>query len=356
MVRLPLSTYRIQFHKGFGFNAARDIIGYLSDLGISDLYASPIFKAREGSEHGYDVVDHNQVNPELGTSEDLESLSRALRERGMGWLQDIVPNHMAYHPENRLLMDVLENGPRSRFRDFFDIEWNHHDESLKGKLLAPFLGSFFGECLENGDIALEFGPAGLSIRYFSTVFPLRIESYAEVLGTDLGLLRKRMDRKHPDYLKLMGVFFILKNLPDNGDLGERYDQIGFIKSMLWELFESNPVIKIYVEDSLRQYNGSKGNPASFKKLSALLAQQNFRLAFWRVGVEEVNYRRFFAVNELISLRISFPCACFRPTSLPGCGWTISTACTIRSNTSTASAKQRRTRSWPSKRSWPRANP
>jgi (1->4)-alpha-D-glucan 1-alpha-D-glucosylmutase len=303
MVRLPLSTYRIQFHKDFGFTAARNIAGYLSDLGISDLYASPIFKAREGSDHGYDVVDHSQINPELGTGEELESLSHALRERNMGWLQDIVPNHMAYHPENKLLMDVLENGPRSRFLNFFDIEWNHHDESLKGKLLAPFLGSFFGECLENGDIALEFGPQGLSIRYFSTVFPLRIESYAEVLGSDLGLLRKRMDRKHPDYVKLMGVFFILKNLPENGDVGERYDQIGFIKSMLWELYESNPVIKMYADDSLRQYNGSKGNPASFKKLSALLAQQNFRLAFWRVGVEEVNYRRFFAVNDLISLRI-----------------------------------------------------
>ncbi|MBW8887662.1 MAG: malto-oligosyltrehalose synthase [Fibrobacteres bacterium] len=303
MVRLPLSTYRIQFHRAFPFQAARDIVAYLSDLGISDLYASPIFKAREGSEHGYDVVDHSQINPELGTGEDLEALSRSLRERNMGWLQDIVPNHMAYHPENKLLMDVLENGPRSRFLNFFDIEWNHHDESLKGKLLAPILGSFFGECLENGDITLEFGPQGLSIRYFSNVYPLRIESYAEVLASDLMVLRKRMDRKHPDYVKLMGTFFILKNLPENGDVSERYDQIGFIKSMLWELYESNPVIKLYVDEALRQYNGSKGNPASFKKLSALLAQQNFRLAFWRVGVEEVNYRRFFAVNELISLRI-----------------------------------------------------
>ena len=98
MVRLPLSTYRIQFHKAFGFQAARDIAGYLADLGISDLYASPIFKAREGSDHGYDVVDHSLINPELGTGEDLEALSQSLRERNMGWLQDIVPNHMAYHP------------------------------------------------------------------------------------------------------------------------------------------------------------------------------------------------------------------------------------------------------------------
>ena len=303
MIRLPLSTYRVQFHKGFGFNAAREIAPYLAELGISDLYASPIFKAREGSEHGYDVVDHGAANPELGSQEEMEALSRALRERSMGWLQDIVPNHMAYHPENRMLMDVLENGPQSRFLNFFDIEWNHHDESLKGKLLAPILGGFFGECLENGDFTLEFGSQGLSIRYFSHVFPLRIESYADVLGGDPPGLRKRMERGHPDHVKLMGVFYVLKNLPDRNDSGERYDQINFIKAMLWELYEANPVIRLFLDESVRGYNGSKGNPASFKRLSTLLSQQNYRLAYWRVGVEEVNYRRFFAVNDLISLRV-----------------------------------------------------
>ena len=303
MIRLPLSTYRVQFHKGFGFAAAGEMVPYLKDLGISDLYASPIFKARENSEHGYDVVDHNAVNPELGGAEAMEGLSRELRERSMGWLQDIVPNHMAYHSENRMLMDVLESGPQSRYINFFDIEWNHHDESLKGKLLAPILGSFFGECLENGELALEFSRHGLSVRYFSTVFPLRIDSYAEVLGNNLAVLRKRMERKHPDFVKLMGAFYILKNLPDRDESGERDDQIHFIKSMLWELYEANPVIRLFVDENVRVYNGSKGNPASFKKLSALLAQQYYRLAFWRVGVEEVNYRRFFAVNDLISLRV-----------------------------------------------------
>jgi (1->4)-alpha-D-glucan 1-alpha-D-glucosylmutase len=303
MIRLPLSTYRVQFNRDFGFAAARGIVSYLSDLGISDLYASPIFKAREASTHGYDVVDQSAVNPELGSLEEMETLSRDLRERSMGWLQDIVPNHMAYHPENQLLMDVLENGPQSQYINFFDIEWNHHDESLKGKLLAPVLGSFFGECLENGEITLQFNETGLSTRYYETVFPIKIESYADVLGGNLTLLRKRMDRKHPDYVKLMGVFYILKNLPDRNDGGERDDQIRFIKSMLWELYEANPVIRIFMDENVRMYNGSKGNPASFKKLSALLAQQNYRLAFWRVGVEEVNYRRFFAVNDLISLRV-----------------------------------------------------
>jgi (1->4)-alpha-D-glucan 1-alpha-D-glucosylmutase len=303
MMRIPLSTYRVQFNKRFGFADARDIIPYLNDLGITDLYASPIFRARQESTHGYDVVDHSSINPELGTMDGLEALSRDLRERNMGWLQDIVPNHMAYDSENRLLMDVLENGPQSQYINFFDIEWNHHDESLKGKLLAPILGGFFGECLENADIGLEFGQHGLFIRYFSTTFPLRIDSYAEVLGNNLATLRKRMDRTHPDYVKLMGVFYILKNLPDRNESGERDDQIRFIKSMLWELYETNPVIRLFMDENVRLHNGSRGNPGSFKRLSILLGQQYYRLAFWRVGVEEVNYRRFFAINDLISLRI-----------------------------------------------------
>jgi (1->4)-alpha-D-glucan 1-alpha-D-glucosylmutase len=306
MIRIPLSTYRIQFTPEFGFAAAGEILPYLEGLGISDLYASPIFKARAGSDHGYDVVDHNVPNPQLGSAEEMEALSNGLRSRSMGWLQDIVPNHMAYHSDNRLLMDVLENGPQSQYINFFDIEWNHHDESFKGKLLAPILGGFFGEVLENGEITLEFGEGAFFIRYLQTTFPLRIDSYADVLGADLADLRKRMDRKHPDQAKLMGVFYALKNLPnrDGGDgPDERDDQIRFIKSMLWELYESNPVIHAYFDDNIRRFNGTKGTPASFKKLSTLLAQQYYRLAFWRVGVEEVNYRRFFAVNDLISLRV-----------------------------------------------------
>ncbi|HLP42518.1 MAG TPA: malto-oligosyltrehalose synthase [Fibrobacteria bacterium] len=316
MIRIPLATYRLQMHKGFGFRAALDAIPYLHELGISDLYLSPIFKAREGSTHGYDVVDHNAVNPELGTQEDLEALAAAAKARSLGWLQDIVPNHMAYDSENRLLMDVLENGPQSRFIGFFDIEWNHHDETLKGKLLAPVLGSFFGECLENGEIALEFAERGLSIRYYSHVFPLRIESYAEVLGGNLAQLRGRLDRKHPDYVKLMGVFYILKNLPDGDESGERYDQIRFVKSMLWELRSANPTIKEWLDETLRILNGTKGDPGSFKRLSALMAQQYYRLAFWRVGVEEVNYRRFFAVNDLISLKVEDPQVFDRVHQLP----------------------------------------
>ena len=156
MMRIPTATYRIQFHAGFNFQAAKQILSYLEELGITDLYASPIFKARKGSSHGYDVVDSNQLNPELGTSENFEALTDEIKKRNMGWLQDIVPNHMAYDTQNLLLLDVLEHGPDSDYFDYFDIEWNHAYEHLRGRVLAPLLGNFYGECLENGEIQLKY--------------------------------------------------------------------------------------------------------------------------------------------------------------------------------------------------------
>lgn len=144
--RVPLSTCRLQFTPSFGFKEARDIVEYLDSLGISDIYASPIFKAKKGSSHGYDVVDPNQLNPDLGTIAEFEELSREVKKYKMGWLQDVVPNHMAFDSENQMLMDVLENGQRSEYVDFFDIEWFHPYEPgttgapARGRVLAPFLG------------------------------------------------------------------------------------------------------------------------------------------------------------------------------------------------------------------------
>ena len=156
-MHIPAATYRIQFNPAFGFSDAATIISYLADLGISDLYASPVFKAKQGSTHGYDVVDPTRLNPELGGMEAFEHLIDTLRHHGMAWLQDIVPNHMAYDGENTMLMDVLENGENSPYYDFFDIQWEYPYEGMKGRILAPFLGSFYGEALENGEIRLAFG-------------------------------------------------------------------------------------------------------------------------------------------------------------------------------------------------------
>jgi (1->4)-alpha-D-glucan 1-alpha-D-glucosylmutase len=305
-MRIPTSTYRIQFHSGFPFDAAKQVVAYLADLGISDLYASPIFKARAGSTHGYDIVDPTVLNPELGSQEEFEALTDELKKYELGWLQDIVPNHMAYDSQNKLLMDVLENGSDSESFDFFDIEWNHAYEDVRGRVLTPMLGDFYGRCLENGEIQLGYNEMGLSVNYYSLKLPVRIESYALFITQNLGGLARSLGRHHPDFVKLLGLLYIVKNIPVEAKGKERYDQIEFVKQLFWELYNQNQEVHSFVDSNVDFFNGQKGQPESFNPLDSLLAEQFYRLAFWKVGAEEINYRRFFTVNELISLKIEEP--------------------------------------------------
>ena len=302
-MRIPAATYRLQFTPEFGFSQARDILSYLRELGISDIYASPIFHARSGSLHGYDVVDPDSLNPELGTAADFERLMDDARHLDLGWLQDIVPNHMAYHSQNRMLMDVLENGTASPYSDFFDIDWNHPYESMKGKILAPFLGRFYGQCLEDGEITLHYDERGFNVRYYSLILPVNIEAYSDVLTDNLAALRRRLGAGHLDYIKLLGVFYTLKNIAPKEESTERSDQIVFVKRILWELYSSSEDIKRHVDATLAKFNGAKGQPETFNALDRLLGQQWYRLSFWKVAAEELDYRRFFNINELISLRV-----------------------------------------------------
>lgn len=302
-MKIPSATYRLQFTADFGFADAAEILPYLRELGVSDIYASPIFQARVGSRHGYDVVDPNRINPELGGEAAFEALNEAARRVGLGWVQDIVPNHMAYDGQNRLLMDVLENGEASSFREFFDIDWHHPYDSMRGKILAPFLGGFYGECLENGEITLHYDESGLSVRYFSLRLPVNIESYGDVLTHDLASLRRRLGPQQSDYVKFVGVVYTLKNLAPKEESVERADQIRFVKQMLWELYSTTPAIRNHLDANIARFNGVRGNPESFNLLDRLLAQQWYRLAFWKVAAEELDYRRFFNINELISLKI-----------------------------------------------------
>jgi (1->4)-alpha-D-glucan 1-alpha-D-glucosylmutase len=301
-MRIPIATYRIQFNPSFNFEAARKIVPYLAELGISELYASPIFKAREGSTHGYDVVDPNQLNPALGTEREFDALIDELQQREMGWLQDIVPNHMAYDSENQFLMDVLEHGPDSEYFSYFDINWEHPYEDIKGKILTPLLGDFYGKCLENGEIKLNYDELGLSVNYYDLKIPLRIESYAKFITHDLGRLLKSLGREHPDLIKLFGILYILKNIPAETAKKQRKDQTNFVKGLLWELYRDRTEIKEFIDHNLEIFNGKPGKPESFNLLDDLLAEQFFRLSFWKVGAEELNYRRFFTINELICLR------------------------------------------------------
>ncbi len=302
-MRIPIATYRLQLNAGFGFDQAKSTIHYLNSLGISDLYVSPIFKAKPNSSHGYDVVDPNQLNPELGNQASFDGLVQEVQQHSMGWLQDIVPNHMAYSSQNYYLMDVLENGPNSEYLKYFDILWNSPLGNSDDPILAPLLGDFYGSCLENGEIQLNYDSTSLSINYHDLKIPLKLESYATFLTHNLGQLRKVLGRKNPDFIKILGILYILKS--SNSDLvgKEHQDQREFIKSLLWELYENNAEVKKYIDESIAFFNGEKGKAESFTPLDNLLSEQFFRLAYWKVGAEEMNYRRFFTVNELISVRV-----------------------------------------------------
>lgn len=299
-MRIPVATYRLQFTPDFRFEHAQQIIGYLRELGVSDIYASPVFHARPGSTHGYDVLNPNAFNPELGGSGKFEVLAAEVRKRGMGWLQDIVPNHMAFDHGNPYLVDVLENGTSSRHYRFFDITWDHFYDILRDRLLAPFLGAFYGEALENGQLRLAYDAEGFAVHYYTLRFPLKIESYLRLLVPCVDALRGKMGEDSPDYIQLLGVMYVLETLrTDPGD--DRYNQIKFIKNALWNLYRKNKEIRAAVDGEIALYNGKQGDLQSFIPLDTLLSEQNFRLSFWKMASEEINYRRFFSINDLISL-------------------------------------------------------
>jgi len=302
-MRIPSATYRIQFSPAFGFEQARKLVPYWAALGISDIYASPIFRSRKGSEHGYDVVDPNQLNPELGTADEFERLVTAVHEAGMGWIQDFVPNHMAFDYQNEILTDVLESGKHSEYYDFFDIDWEHTYGNMQGKVLAPFLGRFYWQALEDGEITLHYGAEGLTVRYYALAFPVRIESYSSFFAHGLASLKRKLGEDHPDFIKLLGVLYVLRTLFSEDLPEDCHLQVKFIKRMLWELYSGNPEFRAFVIDNLHTFNGERGNPESFSLLDDLLSEQFFQLSFWKMATKEINYRRFFNINELISLKV-----------------------------------------------------
>ncbi|MHB9156292.1 MAG: malto-oligosyltrehalose synthase, partial [Endomicrobiales bacterium] len=302
-MNIPSATYRLQFSPLFRFPDALQLLDYLKTLGIGGVYASPVFKARPGSTHGYDIIDPTSLNPELGGSDDFDALAAAVSSRGFVWLQDIVPNHVAYSGDNGMLMDVLEKGRGSKFFDFFDVDWNYPYENMNGKVLAPFLGKFYGETLQNGELTLKYDEGGLSVNYYGLRFPLKMESYVKVFSFNLGRLKHDLGGDHPDFIKLLGILYTLKNLPSTEELRELYDHVGFVKKLLWDLYRRNESIRFFIDQSLEMLNGKPGKAESFDLLDALLCEQYYRLSFWKVASEELNYRRFFNINDLISLKV-----------------------------------------------------
>lgn len=302
-MRPVTATYRLQFSSEFTFGDAKRIVPYLGRLGVSHIYASPIFASQPGSTHGYDVVDHGEVNPELGGRAGLEDLITAAHEHGLGWIQDTVPNHMAYSPENPLLVDLFENGKHSRYRNYFDVDWETPYQSTAGRLIAPFLGDLYGQVLDRGELILEYGEEGFAIRYYEKRFPLRMETYRDVLTRGLARLESRLGREHPDMLKLLGALYTLESLQDEGDPAARADKVAFAKRMLWELYRASGEVRAYLTRIVDELNGTPGEPDTYTALNELHWKQVYRLAYWKVASEEINYRRFFSINDLICLRV-----------------------------------------------------
>lgn len=299
----PVASYRLQFCPQFGFAAAAEVVSYLAELGVSHIYASPVWKARKGSSHGYDIVDPTGINPELGGEDGFEKLIAEVKRCRLFWLQDIVPNHMAFDGENAMLMDVLEKGQESSFASFFDIEWDHPYENMRGKVLAPLLGKSYGECLEAGELRLTYVEGDLRVEYWGEKFPLRIEAYAKVFEDNLEVLEERLRTDAMAFTAFLGALEFLKGLANIPVGASRDYQVRHGKLMLWRLYCEHGVIREFMEGTIAAFNGRQDEPRSLDGLDRLLSEQFYRLSFWKVGSEEINYRRFFAVNDLISLLV-----------------------------------------------------
>ena len=293
----PCSTYRVQFHQGFRFVDGRELAPYLSDLGITDLYSSPRYKARRGSSHGYDIASPLRVNSELGTEEDFDEMAAKLRHYGMGLLLDTVPNHMAASHENPWWMDVLENGQSSAYAGYFDIDWRPAAVKAsflqENRVLLPILGDLYGNVLENRQLTLKIEDTGIHVRYFDTRLPLDPKSYAAIL------------ERCGDCGGLDGLLRDLERLPARDDpqserIVERRRQKERVKERLWQAYRDRPEVKRAVDDALQAVSDSTDD------LDRLLAGQAYRVAYWKIGYEEINYRRFFDINELVGLRIEVP--------------------------------------------------
>ncbi len=310
--RTPTTTCRLQFHRGFRLADATGIVDVLASMGISHVYASPLLRARPGSTHGYDVVDPSVLNPELGTEEDLERFVMKLRERGMGLILDVVPNHMCIaDPLDAWWFDVLENGPGSPYAKFFDIDWVPPKEELENRVLLPVLGDQYGAVLERGEITIRCESGAFEARYYDQRFPVAPKSWPAILEPVLARLRESHAESHETVVELESVLHALSHLPPRTEtdplkVRERQREKLVIRKRLAALMESRPPVADAIRADLAILNGKPGASSSFDRLDSLLANQGYRLSNWRVAADEINYRRFFDVNELAAIRVELP--------------------------------------------------
>ena len=308
--RIPSSTYRLQFNRWFTFAQAREIVPYLHALGVSDAYASPYFQAGANSLHGYDITDHNKLNAAIGSREEYDSWIAELHAHSMGQVLDFVPNHVGIADSlNTWWMDVLENGPSSRYAPYFDIDWHPLKSDLHDKVLLPILSDQYGRVLERGELQVHFEEGTFYLLYGERRLPIAPGTYRYIL--DVALQNLAEHKEEDFYAELQSILTALEYLPkrtetDPKRIAERIREKEIIKRRLERRCVEAPQVQQAIEKALAKINGEPGDPRSFDALDELLNAQSYRLAFWRVAAEEINYRRFFDVNDLAAIRIELP--------------------------------------------------
>jgi (1->4)-alpha-D-glucan 1-alpha-D-glucosylmutase len=309
---VPCSTYRLQLNLRFTFAQASAVVAYLDDLGITDCYTSPFLMAHPGSTHGYDVTDHTRFNPEIGSQEQFTEFAERLKQRRMGLVVDVVPNHMCItHPSNLWWWDVLENGPGSDYSRYFDIDWNPPKSELANKVLLPFLPDQFGLVLESQSIRALYDGGGFALDSLGTPFPLAPRSLTPLLERILAKTKERLTDTDGHVLELESIITAISHLPPREDtdlarVRERHREKEVIRRRVAALVEDSDVVKSCLKEVLTVINGNKGDTHSFDSLEKLLDDQAYRLSFWRVASDEINYRRFFDINDLAAIRVESP--------------------------------------------------
>jgi (1->4)-alpha-D-glucan 1-alpha-D-glucosylmutase len=315
--RLPQSTYRLQLHSGFTFRQAQAVIPYLAKLGISDCYCSPFLRARPGSTHGYDICAHGQLNPDLGDETDYLAFADELAAHDLGQILDFVPNHMAADPEkNPWWHSVLEDGPASPFSSFFDIDWHPVKPELDGKVLLPVLSDHYGIVLEKGELQLVLDNGSFVLCYHDHKWPVDPGQYPKFLRPGLGALQTGAptvgeQEGDADLMEFQSILTALEHLPglretDPDRKTERQREKKVARERMFKLEARSPRIRKYISDTLKAINGQPGLPNSFNRLHDLLEALPYRLAYWRTASDEVNYRRFFDINDLVGMRMEEP--------------------------------------------------
>lgn len=310
--KVPVATYRLQFQPLLTFDDAKRLVPYLHELGISDCYTSPILQAASSNSHGYDISHHNLVNPELGGERGFNEFVGELKTHGMGLILDWVPNHMGISGNtNTWWLDVLENGPSSPYARFFDIDWTPVKAELKNKVLLPILGDQYGKILENQELLLTFEEGTFAVWYQDRRLPIDPGQYTQILEHRLDALREFLGEENIHFLELQSIITALGHLPpttttDPEKAIERQREKEIIKKRLAKLSDECTDVRRFIEENVGIFNGKKGDPRSFDLLDGLLAAQVYRAAFWRVAGEEINYRRFFDINDLAAIRMGNP--------------------------------------------------